>query len=517
MLNKKPLNKAFTLVELMISIGLGMLIVFTALAGFRTAAQTISTSNRLSLENTILRAGYFEAQVQLDYWTNYDDPGLPDDERPLKAASGANSSIGSILNRDYGMKRGLPFTPMQALQSQGVWPKSANLPRPVASSTINGARVNQIMPRNLISNPPPTSANANDAWEADRGWDPTYSWSPHDPRTWIRANLAEKNRQWVTQYDENKTTDPVTGVETIVWKGKGEHPDFPNVYPPIINGRYILFSNTQESPGKLQEFVILPNPNISGPLEKDNTARPDNAEVRVKYENYPTEGIHSWFPNQMQGLINAMGYAALVEYLPPNTLYVWHTNVSNQRTNGGWLNLFGLESNYEFTNDNGNQRTARGIWRNTYPYAYGYLNPRSNNDWRGIAAALKDSPATGSTLRQRFFQRYKADNDAEAGQNKDDMNWFVSHTGFPEALLKNQPEVWPLVDVSVGRFIKSAHHIAVAKITRLSPHTGEVIELSWTGLGTTLRGARQQRLRTTGWARWDNDPGVTNDPHLDTP
>ena len=97
------------------------------------------------------------------------------------------------------------------------------------------------------------------------------------------------------------------------------------------------------------------------------------------------------------------------------------------------------------------------------------------------------------------------------------MNWFVSHTGFPEALLKNQPEVWPLVDVSVGRFIKSAHHIAVAKITRLSPHTGEVIELSWTGLGTTLRGARQQRLRTTGWARWDNDPGVTNDPHLDTP
>ena len=71
--------------------------------------------------------------------------------------------------------------------------------------------------------------------------------------------------------------------------------------------------------------------------------------------------------------------------------------------------------------------------------------------------------------------------------------------------------------MSVGRFIKNAHHVAVAKISRFSPMTGELIELSWTGLGTTLRGARQQRQPTTGWARWDNDPGVTNDPTLDSP
>ena len=36
----------------------------------------------------------------------------------------------------------------------------------------------------------------------------------------------------------------------------------------------------------------------------------------------------------------------------------------------------------------------------------------------------------------------------------------------------------------------------------LGHRSGELIELSWTGMGTTLRGARQQRLPTTGWARW---------------
>ena len=71
--------------------------------------------------------------------------------------------------------------------------------------------------------------------------------------------------------------------------------------------------------------------------------------------------------------------------------------------------------------------------------------------------------------------------------------------------------------MAVGRLIKNAHFVAVAKVNRFSPLTGENSELSWTGLGTTLRGARQQRRDTTGWASWDNAPSATIDPHLDTP
>ena len=94
-MHKQPFISGFTIIEMMISIGLGMLIVFTAVAGFRTASQTITAANRLSLENNLLRAGYFEAQVQLDFWTNFDSPTKPEAERPLKSEA---LSIGPILD-----------------------------------------------------------------------------------------------------------------------------------------------------------------------------------------------------------------------------------------------------------------------------------------------------------------------------------------------------------------------------------------------------------------------------------
>lgn len=514
---------AFTLIELMIAIALGMVIVYTALAGFRVASQTITTSNRLSLENSLMRSGYFEAQTQLDFWTNHDDPTVPDAERPLKSITGGNTSIGSILSRDYGMKRGLPFSPMRSLQSEGVWPKTATIPRFSAPTTKNGARVNEIMPRDMSAFPLVSSANADDPLEADKGFDPSYAWAPHDPRTWIRVNLTEKERDWKLQKRGIRLPNPKTGALDVynpmdpdVWW----HPDHPRQFPVIAMGRYILFSNPENTGGELARFWVVPDPNKSGPLVNGGTPDVNNTEVEVRYRNYPKEGTHTWYPNQMASIINAMGYAALCEYLPANSLYIWHTmsNARGGQTDGGWLNRFGTHQDWEFCNDNGSQRSARGIWRNTYPYSYGYINPRAPNDWRVYPSPNPPRPpATGNTLRQRFYQRYKADMDATSGQNANDLAWFISRTGYPESLVPQRPDVWPSVNVSVGRFVKSAHHVAVAKITRISPLTGEVIELSWTGLGTTLRGARLQRQPTTGWALWDNDPGVTNDPTLDSP
>ena len=62
----------------MIAVTLGIMIVFVATSGLRTASQTVVVANRLSLENSLLRVGYFEAQNQLDFWTNFDDPERPD-------------------------------------------------------------------------------------------------------------------------------------------------------------------------------------------------------------------------------------------------------------------------------------------------------------------------------------------------------------------------------------------------------------------------------------------------------
>jgi hypothetical protein len=137
-------------------------------------------------------------------------------------------------------------------------------------------------------------------------------------------------------------------------------------------------------------------------------------------------------------------------------------------------------------------------------------------------------------LRQWHYQRYETDYGAyntNWGWDQDDrtgngsrerwsgvrdLQWFISHINHPERMMMNKPDHWPDVEVSVGRLIKNAHHVALAKVRRIAPLTGEVIELSWCGVGTTLRGARQQRHATSGWAKWDNGGG-TVDPNLDTP
>jgi len=80
---------AFTLIELMIAISLSILIVSVAMAGFRTAAQTVTLVNRLAVENSLLRAGVMAGIDELDFWTSYDDP-LDPAAQPLRRQPNSN-------------------------------------------------------------------------------------------------------------------------------------------------------------------------------------------------------------------------------------------------------------------------------------------------------------------------------------------------------------------------------------------------------------------------------------------
>lgn len=475
-MNRVPASvAAFTLIEMMIAVGLGTMVVLVALSGFRTASQTLTVANRLSLENSMLRSGYFEAQVQLDFWTNLDDPTLPDAERPLKG----DQSVGYITEWvNQNRKRGLPFTPMKTLSSEGIWAKSGTMPRFTPAALPDGSRGNWVMPRPL------SQISAND-WELDRGWDPTYYWAPHDPRTWSRANLAEKER------DNGGIGND--GVDNL---------------PKMINGRYAIFANTNPSAQTLATYSFRPDLNHEDPAQRQLLQS-------VSYSGYPSENIHSWYYNQLNSLVNAMGYAAFCEYVPANAIYTWYSDTGD-RTAGG-INKFGIVPWYQFTNGDGDQRNSRGIYRNTYSHSYGYINPRSWDYSLTATPPLSGTALTGNVLRQRFYQTYNSDYGATEGDGAARLRWFLSHVNHPEQLLESRPDAWPDVHVSVGRLIKNAHHVAVAKVRRFSPLNGELIELSWCGVGTSLRGARQQRHQTTGWARWDNASGATIDPHLDTP
>lgn len=133
--------RGFTLIELMIAISLGMLLVYTATAGFRSASQSVTLSNRMALENSLLRAGYFAAVQDADWWLAWDDP---DDSSNQRLRWFANYSP---------WKRGNPFTPFGA----SVFPRGGTLGQ-----------------------------------DTQRGWDPTYTWPANDSRSWFNGNLVEE-------------------------------------------------------------------------------------------------------------------------------------------------------------------------------------------------------------------------------------------------------------------------------------------------------------------------------------
>lgn len=136
----RPTRHGFTLIEMVIALGLGLVLIYTVFAGFRVASQSMSIATRLSTENSLLRAGFMSALDEVDFWTAYDDP-----INPARQTLRAN---------------GLQFCRMSA-----VFPPSG-----VVAGTA------PVFP----------------APETDRGWDSAYEWPACDPRTWWMGNMAER-------------------------------------------------------------------------------------------------------------------------------------------------------------------------------------------------------------------------------------------------------------------------------------------------------------------------------------
>lgn len=68
------LHRAFTLIELTVALGLGLIIVLVLFAVFRSVSATLNKSNRIARDNQALRSGYIAACEELDHWRGFDDP-----------------------------------------------------------------------------------------------------------------------------------------------------------------------------------------------------------------------------------------------------------------------------------------------------------------------------------------------------------------------------------------------------------------------------------------------------------
>jgi prepilin-type N-terminal cleavage/methylation domain-containing protein len=70
-------QKGFSLIEVLIAVALGALLLLVAANVFRTATLTMSTLNVLAEENCMIRAGYFTAINEVDYWHTEANPAFP--------------------------------------------------------------------------------------------------------------------------------------------------------------------------------------------------------------------------------------------------------------------------------------------------------------------------------------------------------------------------------------------------------------------------------------------------------
>ncbi|MBA3700214.1 MAG: prepilin-type N-terminal cleavage/methylation domain-containing protein [Planctomycetes bacterium] len=377
MTSPRPLS-AFTLIELMIAVSLGMLVLYTAFAAVRVATGAVTASQRLATENAMLRIGLEAAVDEADFWTGSDDPEVGGN-RPLRGIDAGNGA-------------GRPFTDFRDLGF--IDPAAAN----------------------ATWNETPGSTR--------RGWSASpLAWSAADPRTWCRANVAEEG-----------TVNPGGNSPRTFW------------------GHFGIYSHID-----------------------------------------PNRAWHAWYPNQVRGLIDGLGFYGLFEYLPSNAFAIYHGTTPPKGASNNTISFGGVPValtdnglNWLCPSDGGDN-TMKGRIRNSNGSRYYMPGPQ--------AATIGDA---------RLLAKIGYEG-RDSGYNASEITNFLDRTRTRRELMRRNgvltaPGHWPEVTYRVHRFIERGHPVTLCVVEMTSPLTGAQIALPFTTVATTLRGARQQRRPGDGWS-----------------
>ena len=471
---------AFTLLELMIALVLGMLLVYTAVAGFRVAAQCNTLANRLSIENAFIRAGFVEAHNMLDYWTQVDEPDDPAKQGLRGTVAMGNDGVGWHAQRFplASTSVGLPFTPMHLIFPANKRPRDnlsmglSRVPR-FAPATGLGPTIPQapylpLEPTAMDTALPTSWPTSGDE---DCGFDPTYAWSPHDPRTWYRGNCIEKQRR-------SDTPSPRV--------------------PALWFGRYALFMNSEgtEAGSTLAyaPFTVRPDYTLPGDPATDS--------YQATYGPVGNLPPARWYSRQLIGLSRALGFYGLCDYLPANTLYGIYVPARSDVSKGGLATYFQPDRGF-FIGSGMERVPTLGLYALTVTQSYGVVDPTATSSGKPLASA--------------HYSYYNSDYTASGGDGAKRLQQFMTLMMPLKPWATALPETWPTLSVGVARYVKSAKFVGIARIRWTDPLNGNTSELSFTGVGSSLRGARMQRKITSGWAKWDNATNAANDLHLDSP
>ncbi|HYE05052.1 MAG TPA: hypothetical protein VEL07_05950 [Planctomycetota bacterium] len=184
---------------------------------------------------------------------------------------------------------------------------------------------------------------------------------------------------------------------------------------------------------------------------------------------------HRWLFNQMEGLKNALGYYGLCEYLPANALYAVY---GDRDSAVGWSHEWSAPTPQGIENNYLSQRGADcDLPRGDYVLTMYHL----------FALPVNASGAAALAETRHGLLTGRDSNSAHVAA-------FETHARWTERTLALRPAHWPDVRMSVARYVAHGRFTTQCAVRWLSPVTGDAVELSFTTLATSLRGARQQRV-----------------------
>jgi hypothetical protein len=206
-----------------------------------------------------------------------------------------------------------------------------------------------------------------------------------------------------------------------------------------------------------------------------------------------------------------LGYYGFCDYLPPSMLYALIDSSDASKNLGGTPSMW-VQAGGPFRNGDGGTSYPQGRYRCTKDTSFPLVPNRPVNL---VASATPRHPAATPSTGDLWSKFTTGIGSSASGTN----GFMAKVTGWNDRLYPEKPEHWPTLGTYVARYMTYNRFVCLNRIRWANSVTGEMAELSFNAFGTTLRGARQQRRKTSagaGWADW-RDPSNPPLNHLDAP
>lgn len=443
-----PFPAGFTLVEMLIALAAGAMIVLTAMVGFRTATQSLTAANRMSVHNEMIGVAMLAGLDEIDRWDEWDDRhDTRPEKRPLRQVKSDVPNPEPAPGEARTRRLGLPFTPFKS-----VW-----------SGTQHYGR----------------------GWQEDeRMW----AVSADNPLTW-----------WPGCAAETFATDCRFGRSALFGVSR-----LPDQHVVLIDGGTVTDRKAwqpRDGGGVYGQIDLGKEPAAGSASYRYESPGWVYNQIRGLGESLGWYGMMDYLPAHV-----------LYSYVGTHRRYRRDSQANPEATDAAGRPIFTLRSPYEDPGSgkaqaNLSSRHYAGTHYNLQYWCYGGA-PHAI-DWLTYYAGFAVQPShwrsgRGQSLDELVFHHRNFINlngtgceemqpNGSIANNRELMTRYLERTADIQPLMDMRPADWPDCAVTVGRYLRNCRFSNQVKVTWMDPVTGGMAELRFNTMGTTLRGARRMR------------------------